>query len=665
MLSLALAALVALSASVNRAVQEPSEITFAVIGDFGSNDANELAVANLVKSWNPEFIITVGDNNYPDGEAATIDANIGKYYHEFIYPYTGSYGAGATTNRFWPALGNHDWDNLSGPKIQPHLDYFALPGNERYYDFVRGPVHFFVVDSDAREPDGVNSTSVQAQWLQNRLAVSTSPWKIVYFHHPPFSSRTSWTNLQWPFKQWGASAVLSGHAHIYERVLRDGFPYFTNGLGGDSLGSFATTIEGSMVRFGSDYGAMRVRASSTSITFEFITRAGTIVDTYTMSRNAAVPAAPTNLSATAVSTSQIDLAWTDNSTNEDGFQVEQSTDGVSFTRIATVAPNVNAYSNTGLQPATTYYYRVRAFASSENSDYSNTAVSTTTMGAPAAPSGLSAATASSSQINLSWTDNASNESGFEVERCAGANCTNFLEVAETGANVISYANGGLAASTTYRYRVRAFNASGDSAYTNIAEATTAAATSTLPAAPGSLTANAVSSVQIDLRWTDNSNNEDGFKVYRSTDGVNFTTAATLGANTTTFSNSGRTASTTYYYRVRAFNASGNSAYSNTVNVTTWPPASVKPSAPTNLSATVLSGTQIRLNWTDNSTNEDGFRIHRSTDGVNFSEINKAGTNATSFTDSGLTGRTTYYYRVRAYNAAGSSAYTNTVSPRTP
>src|SRR5687768_12886655 len=70
--------------------QEPPAITFAAIGDFGSNDANELDVANLIKSWNPEFIITLGDNNYPDGEAATIDASIGKYFHEFIYPYRGS-----------------------------------------------------------------------------------------------------------------------------------------------------------------------------------------------------------------------------------------------------------------------------------------------------------------------------------------------------------------------------------------------------------------------------------------------------------------------------------------------------------------------------------------------------------------------------------------------
>jgi 3',5'-cyclic AMP phosphodiesterase CpdA len=443
--------------------QTTTPVTFAIIGDFGSDDANEAAVANLVKSWNPAFIVTVGDNNYPDGEASTIDANIGKYYHEYIHPYTGSFGAGATTNRFWPSIGNRDWENLSGPKLQPYFNYFTLPNNERYYDVVQGPVHLFILDSDSREPDGITANSVQAQWLQNRLALSTAPWKIVVLHHPPFSSRTSWSNLQWPFRQWGADVVVSGHAHIYERILKDGFPYLICGLGGESLGSFSTAIEGSMVRFGSDYGALKVTADANSITFQMITRAGVVIDTYTISRNVAAPAAPTNLSATTVSTTQIDLAWTDNSTNEDGFQVEQSTDGVNFTRIATVAPNVNAFSNTNLQPSTAYTYRVRAFAADQNSAYSNTAGATTTAGAPVAPSGLSAAAASVSQINLAWTDNSTNEENFEVERCAGAGCTNFAWVAEVAANATTFQNTGLAASTTYRYRVRATNGSGDSA----------------------------------------------------------------------------------------------------------------------------------------------------------------------------------------------------------
>jgi Calcineurin-like phosphoesterase/Fibronectin type III domain len=649
---------------ISQAAQAPGTITFAVVGDFGSGDANEQDVANLVKGWNPDFIITVGDNNYPDGEAATIDSNIGRFYHEFIHPYRGSFGAGAAENRFWPSVGNRDYENQTGVPLQPYLDYFTLPGNERYYDFVRGPVHFFVVNSDAREPDGVESTSVQAQWLRGRLAASTAPWKLVYFHHPPFSSRTSWTKLQWPFREWGAHAVLSGHAHIYERILRDGLPYFTNGLGGESLGSFSTATEGSIVRFGTDYGAMRVTASDARVTFEFITRRGVVIDTYSIDRSASSPAAPSGLSAAAQSPTQINLNWADNSTNEDGFKVERSTDGASFTRVATVGPNINAYSDTGLQPATAYHYRVAAFNTSSDSAYSNTASAATTDFPPAAPSGLSAVAVSGAQINLSWADNSANESGFEVERCAGAGCTNFQTRAETTTN--SYSDGGLVAGTVYRYRVRAFNGSGDSAFSNEAEATAIGGTTQgTPAAPSNLSAVAVSSKQIDISWADNSANEDGFKLYRSADGVNFSRTATLGPGVTSYSDTGRAASTTYFYRVLAYNASGNSAASNTVSATTFAAPTTKPNAPTGLVVTAVSPTQINLSWADNSANEDGFKVERSTDGVNFTQIAKPGPNSTGHADSGLTGGRTYHYRVRAYNAAGNSAYSNTASATTP
>src|SRR5690242_14868090 len=90
---------------------------FAVIGDFSSNlsTAPTRDVANLVKSWNPDFVATVGDNNYPDGAASTIDDNVGQWYHQFISPYTGTYGGGATGgNKFWPTLGNHDYDSADG-----------------------------------------------------------------------------------------------------------------------------------------------------------------------------------------------------------------------------------------------------------------------------------------------------------------------------------------------------------------------------------------------------------------------------------------------------------------------------------------------------------------------------------------------------------------------
>ncbi len=188
------------------------------------------------------------------------------------------------------------------------------------------------------------------------------------------------------------------------------------------------------------------------------------------------PAAPTNLAATATSSSQINLSWTDSDGNEAGFKIERCTGaGCSdFAQVATTAANVTSYANTGLTTATSYSYRVRATNSAGDSDYSNiaTAVTQAAPAIPAAPTNLVATTVSKSQINLSWIDNATNETGFRIERCKGATCTKFTQIATVGANATTYANTGLAANTTYRFRVRAYNASGNSAYSNIAAATT-------------------------------------------------------------------------------------------------------------------------------------------------------------------------------------------------
>jgi tartrate-resistant acid phosphatase type 5 len=258
-------------------------VRFAVIGDYGLAGQPAEDVAALVKSWQPDLILTTGDNNYPIGAAETIDENIGQYYHDYIYPYIGSFGEGAEINRFFPTLGNHDYGVLGA---QPYFEYFTLPGNGRYYDFNWGPVHFFAVNSDSNEPDGFRRDSIQANWLKEGLADSDAIWKIVYMHHPPYSSGTHgpvpW--IQWPFTDWGATAVLSGHDHTYERLSIDGLPYFVNGLGGGPRYAFQSLHPGSQVRFRDDYGAMLVEADESQVVFQFITRRREIVDTFTISR---------------------------------------------------------------------------------------------------------------------------------------------------------------------------------------------------------------------------------------------------------------------------------------------------------------------------------------------------------------------------------------------
>jgi oligosaccharide reducing-end xylanase len=184
---------------------------------------------------------------------------------------------------------------------------------------------------------------------------------------------------------------------------------------------------------------------------------------------------------------------------------------------------------------------------------------------PLAPSSLGTSAVSSSQINLTWADNSNNETGFSIERKTGTGA--FAQVTTVGAGVTTYNNTGLTASTAYTYRVRAYNANGNSAYSNESSATTNG-TGAVPTAPSSLAASATSSSQINLTWVDNSNNETGFSIERKTGTGAFAQVTTVGAGITAYNDTGLTASTAYTYRVRAYNTNGNSVYSNEISATT-------------------------------------------------------------------------------------------------
>ena len=187
---------------------------------------------------------------------------------------------------------------------------------------------------------------------------------------------------------------------------------------------------------------------------------------------------------------------------------------------------------------------------------------------------------------------------------------------------------------------------------------------TIPSAATSLSATAVSSSSIDLAWTDNASDEDGFNVERSADGTNFNLIGSIGADVSTYSDNGLNASTLYYYRVIAFNTAGSSAFSNIANATTLGSAVTIPDAPSSLSATAASNSSIDLAWTDNASDEDGFNVERSADGTNFNLIGSIGADVTAYSDNGLSASTLYYYRVIAFNSAGSSASSNIANATT-
>ncbi len=259
-----------------------------MIGDFGTGGQAEGEVAEQVHAWGPDVVLTLGDNNYPVGAAMTLDAHVGAFYARYIHPYKGAYPPGAKKNRFFPALGNHDW-GLGN--VRPHEAYFELPGNERYYTVRLGDVAVFVLDSDPHEPDGIDAHSAQARWLREGLARSDAAFKVVTMHHPPFSSgrHGSQAVMQWPFGQWGADLVLAGHDHTYERIEREGVTYVVNGLGGRGQYQLGTPVEGSQVQFNADHGALFLEADATELKARFVTHAGLQVDEFRLVADAPAP----------------------------------------------------------------------------------------------------------------------------------------------------------------------------------------------------------------------------------------------------------------------------------------------------------------------------------------------------------------------------------------
>jgi predicted phage tail protein len=321
--------------------------------------------------------------------------------------------------------------------------------------------------------------------------------------------------------------------------------------------------------------------------------------------------------------------------------------------LVTVGSGVINYQHTSLAPGASFYYRVCAFNTAGNSAFSNEAFATTSQTAPLTPSNLDAFTVSNSQVNLSWADNSNNEEGFKIERKTGVTGDwNFL--AAVGSGITLYNNINLVPSTEYLYRVYAYNSVGNSVYSNIDSATTY---DLPPAAPSNFHFTSISSTWFNLAWTDNSDNEDGFIIERKMDisGI-WNVIDSLAASTETYQDTGLVPGTPYSYRLRAYNNGGSTLCSNTISAWT---TQIPPEAPTNLSATATSWSVIDLAWTDNSSNEAGFAIERKTlPGGVWVIIDSVGSDISIFQNTGLLPVTEYLFRVRAYNTAGNSPYSN-------
>ncbi|MDP9221023.1 MAG: DUF4082 domain-containing protein, partial [Actinomycetota bacterium] len=365
-----------------------------------------------------------------------------------------------------------------------------------------------------------------------------------------------------------------------------------------------------------------------------------------------VPPAPTGVTATAISSSRIDVSW-GSATGATGYRVERSADGsTGWLQVAT--PNATSYSDTGLSAGATFYYRITATNSGGGSPTSAVAFATTLSGLPSPATGLRATNVLATSADLSWTD-AAGESGYRIERSADGS-TGWASAGTVAANVTVWSDSGLTPATTYFYRVIATNAAGDAAPSNVLALTT------LPNPPGTptgLTASTVSTSRIDLSWTATPD-ATGYRLERSLDGSTAWSQIAQQA-VTSYSDTGLAPGTTYYYRVVATNAGGDSPPSAVASAATPPLA---PNAPTGVAAAAASSSEIDVRW-NLSSGATSYRLEVSTTGTSpWTLLATLGGTVGTYAHTALPPSTTYYYRVTAANTGGSSTPSATASATT-
>jgi hypothetical protein len=265
------------------------------MGDFGTGGKVQSQVAEAMRARQPELFVTLGDNAYSSGTEQEFQSN-------FFEPMT----ALLAEVPLFATPGNHEYVTNQG---QPYLDNLYLPtspsGGERYYSFDWGHVHFVALDSNCAiglaSPERC-TLAAQRKWLEADLAASEAAWKVVFFHHPPWSSGEHGSQLKMRreftplFEKYGVDLVLTGHDHNYERShpLKGeavassgarGIAYLVVGSGGASLRDFETSKPSwSAMRNNRDYGYLDVEVEEGRLSARLLTPSGAVVDSFTLTK---------------------------------------------------------------------------------------------------------------------------------------------------------------------------------------------------------------------------------------------------------------------------------------------------------------------------------------------------------------------------------------------
>lgn len=236
----------------------------AVIGDYGVGDKNEASVAKMVNRFSPDLTVTVGDNRY---KKAGYERLVGRYYKQKIIA----------------ATGNHDYEMGIGA----YDEYFGQSPSTRTFTYeAESAVDFFILDSEA----GLRSRAVredQKAWLIKALAASDRTFKVVLLHHPPYSSgkHSSTKRYQWDYAAMGADLIISGHDHIYERMVRHSATYIVDGTGGAPLYKCKNPeVYGSKVCHDKYFGALFLYVNDSQLRGVYRTAAGVVLDSFTLSK---------------------------------------------------------------------------------------------------------------------------------------------------------------------------------------------------------------------------------------------------------------------------------------------------------------------------------------------------------------------------------------------
>ncbi|MEY2409635.1 MAG: acid phosphatase type 7 [Verrucomicrobiota bacterium] len=641
-----------------------------VLGDSGYPGADANAVRNAYSAFTgarpTDLWLMLGDNAYENATDADHQGAIFDTYPTFLQ-----------NSVLWPTIGNHEVKSTDSSGQPPYFAIFTLPqnaeagglpsGTEKYYSFDYANVHFICLDSMSSDR---KTTGPMCNWLRADLAATTQEWLIAFWHHPPYSkgshdsdADTESIEMRQNFlpilEAEGVDLVLCGHSHSYERsFLLDGHygksstitasmkknagsgrptgtgAYIksstTNAHQGAvySVAGSSSSIHGGSLNHPAMFtslnvlGSLVIDVSGNRLDYIFLKTDVTAGDWLSIIKPppppTISPAPPTNLVAIAVATNQINLSWTDASSDETGFKIERSTNGTDFILISSVGAGVSSGADIGLAPGSPYFYRVRAYNSLGNSIYSEIAQATTfdpppDVTAPAAVTNLFVTRVTSNSVALIWVapgDDANSgtatlydlryntvpitDAGWDLATPAVG-----LPAPAAAGNAQAFTVQGLASGATYFFGLKTVDETNNiSPLSNVIGATTPVPDA--PAMPTNLVATGIATNEIYLVWNDTADNEEGFFVERSTNGVDFVILGVVNAGITNAADLDVLPATTYWYRITATNAAGASPASDIAFATSLapiPPDITPPSAVTNLSVTSVTSNGVTLRWT--------------------------------------------------------------------